>query len=185
MSESESSAALVDELVLESVKEDEAHQGPKWHRQVALSSLILALLAALSGLLAGLTASQELHVRTQEIMDVTRLESERVNVQVLRTKHELLEGLGRAPDPDELAQIQAYEDEVEALAAELAAEERQDERTGSTHLILAIAVMLLSVGITLGGMAIVVEEKFLWYAGLVVGAAGILGLVLGVVRMLT
>ena len=45
--------------------------------------------------------------------------------------------------------------------------------------------MLLSVGITLSGMAIVVAEKRLWYAGLVVGAAGFLGLILGVVRMVT
>ena len=185
MSESGVSSELVDELVMESVKEDEAHRGPKWHRQVALSSLILALLAALSGLLAGLTASQELHVRTQEIMDVTRLESERIHVQVLRTKQELLDSLGRTLDPDELAQIRAYEDEVEALREELAAEETRDERAGSTHLILAIAVLLLSVGITLGGMAIVVEEKRLWYAGLIVGVGGFLGLVLGVVRMLT
>jgi hypothetical protein len=184
VSESESSVELVEELVLESVKEDEAGKSPRWHKQVALSSLVLALLAALAGLLAGLTASQELHVRTQEIMELTRLENERVSVQVLRTKHELLEGLGRAADPAELAQIQAFEEEMQALGAELAAEEEQDQRTGYTHLILAIAVMLLSVGITLGGMAIVVEEKFLWCAGLVVGAAGILGLVLGVVRML-
>ena len=167
------------------MKEDEAGEGPRWHRQVALSSLILALLAALAGLLAGLTASQELHVRTQEIMELTRLESERINIQVLKTKHELLDSLGRAVDPDELAQIQAYEEEVEALGAELAAEQRQEQRTGSTHLILAIAVLLLSVGITLGGMAIVVAEKRLWYAGLAVGAFGFLGLALGVVRMLT
>ena len=185
MSDSGIQSELVDEFVMESAKEDARHQGPKWHRQVALSSLVLALLAALAGLLAGLTASQELHVRTQEIMEVTRLESERIHVEVLRTKHELLDSLGRAANADELAQIQAFEQELEALGAELVAEERQDQRAGNTHLILAIAVLLLSVGITLGGMAIVVEEKLLWYAGLVVGVAGILGLVLGIVRMLT
>ena len=184
MSEPEMTSELVDELVLESVKE-EAGEGPKWHRQVALSSLILALAAALAGLLAGLTASQELHVRTQEIMELTRLENERVHVEVLKTKHELLDSLGRAVDPGELAQLQAYEEEAEALASELAAEEEQDQRTSSTHLVLAIAVMLLSVGITLGGMAIVVEEKSLWFAGLGIGAVGAFGLALGVVRMLT
>ena len=185
MYDPEISSELVDELVIESAKENEPGESPRWHRQVALSSLILALLAALAGLLAGLTASQELHVRTQEIIELTRLESERINVQVLETKHELLDSLGRAVDPDELAQIQAYEEEVRALGTELGAEQRQEQRTGSTHLILAIAVLLLSVGITLGGMAIVVEEKRLWYAGLAIGASGFLGLALGVVRMLT
>ena len=185
MAENGGSSELVDELVLETAKEDETKEGPRWHRQVARSSLILALMAALAGLLAGLTASQELHVRTQEIMELTRLENERVNAQVLRTKHELLDSLGRAVDPDELAQIQAYEEEMEDLRTELALDERQDQRMGNTHLILAIAVMLLSMGITLGGMAVVVEDKRLWIAGLVVGAVGFLGLVLGVARMIT
>ena len=184
MSDPGTSSELLDELVMEDAKGDVAGEGPRWHKQVALSSLILALLAALAGLLAGLTASQELQVRTQEIMEVTRLESDRVNVQVLKTKHELLEGLGRAADPDELAQVQAYEEEVASLAREVAAEERQDRRTGNTHLILAIAVMLLSVGITLGGMAIVVSDRRLWLVGLAVGVLGVLGLVLGVARML-
>ena len=185
MSEPEISSELIDEMVMETVKADEAGEGPKWHRLVALSSLILALAAALAGLLAGLTASKELHVRTQEIMELTRLENERVHVEVLKTKHELLDSLGRAVDPDELAQILAYEEEAEALASEFAADEEQDQRTSNTHLILAIAVMLLSVGITLGGMAIVVEEKSLWIVGMVIGAGGALGLALGIVRMLT
>jgi hypothetical protein len=50
---------------------------------------------------------------------------------------------------------------------------------------LAIAVMLFSMGIMLSGMAVVVEDKRLWVAGLAIGAGGFLGLVLGVVRMLT
>ena len=185
MSEPEIASELLDEMLMESTKADEAGGGPGWHRQVALSSLVLALLAALAGLLAGLTASQELHVRTQEIIELTRLENKRVYVEVLRTKHELLEGLGRAVDPDELAQIHAYEEEAAALVSEVAAEEAQDHRIGSTHLILAIAVMLLSVGITLGGMAIVVEERSLWIVGLIIGIGGAFGLVLGVFRMFT
>ena len=67
----------------------------------------------------------------------------------------------------------------------MAAEERQEQRTGSTHLVLAIAVVLFSMGIMLGGMAVVVEDKRLWVAGLAIGVGGFLGLVLGVVRMLT
>lgn len=45
--------------------------------------------------------------------------------------------------------------------------------------------MLFSMGIMLSGMAVVVEDKRLWVAGLAIGAGGFLGLVLGVVRMLT
>jgi len=51
--------------------------------------------------------------------------------------------------------------------------------------VLAIAVTVLSVGITLSGMAVVVEEKRLWLAGLIIGAGGVLALALGIVMTAT
>ncbi len=45
--------------------------------------------------------------------------------------------------------------------------------------------MLLSMGITLGGTAVVVEDKRLWIAGPIVGAVGFVGSALGMVRMVT
>jgi hypothetical protein len=51
-------------------------------------------------------------------------------------------------------------------------------------MIFAIAVTLLSLGITLGGMAIVVERKSLWTVGILFGAAGALGAGIGVFYML-
>ena len=184
MSEPEIASELIDEMVMETVKEDEIGEDPRWHKQIALSSLILALLAALAGLLAGLSAHEDLHRRTEEIMELSRLENDLVHIEVLRTKHELLYSLGRDVDPAELAQIQAFEEEAEDLVGELTAEERQDRRAGSTHLVLAVTVTLLSVGNTLSGMAIVVEDKRLWYAGMVFGAGGVLGLAWSIVRML-
>ena len=186
MSEIGETSELVDELVMESVKEDEGtHKSPNWHRQVALSSLVLALLTALGGLLAGMTAHEALLERTKEIIDVSRLEGDRVSVEVLRTKHEILASLEQPVDPAEIALIQAYEEEARELEMEARLEETQAQLTGYTHLVLAIAVTVLSVGITLSGMAVVVEEKRLWLAGMIIGAAGALGLAYGIVVMLT
>lgn len=186
MSEFGESAELVDELVMESVKEEEAgHKGPRWHRYVALSSLVLALLTALGGLLAGMTAHEALLERTKEIIEVSRLEGDLVRVDVLRAKHEILASLGEPVDPAEVAQIQAFEEEAAELASEAGREEEQAQATGYVHLVLAIAVTVLSVGITLGGMAIVVEEKRLWLAGMGIGAVGVVGLAFGIVLMLT
>jgi hypothetical protein len=186
VSEIGESAELVDELVMESVKEDElAHRSPRWHKQVALSSLILALLTALGGLLAGMTAHEALLERTQEIIEVSRMEGDRVSVEVLTAKHEILASLGQPVDRAEIAQIEAYEEEARELAAEARREEGKAQETGYTQLVLAIAVTVLSVGITLGGMAIVVEEKRLWLAGIGIGAVGAVGLAFGIVLMLT
>ena len=185
MSEIGESTELVEELVMELAKEDElGHRAPKWHKKVALTSLVLALLAALGGLLAGMTAHESLLERTKEIIDVSRLEGDRISVEVLQAKHEILTTLGETVDPAEIDLIQAYEEEQAELSTEAAIEEAQIQITGYTHLVLAIAVTVLSVGITLGGMAVVVEERYLWIVGMVIGLVGVVGLAFGVFVML-
>lgn len=169
---------------MEEAKQDGgAHQAPRWHKYVALSSLVLALLTALGGLLAGMTAHESLLERTREIIDISRFEGDRVSVEVLRSKHEILASLGQEVDPAEVAQIEAYEEEARELQRESFVEEFEVQMTGYTHLVLAIAVTVLSVGITMSGMAIVVEQKSLWIASLAIGAAGILGLAFGIYVM--
>ena len=184
MSEIGEATELVEELVMESVKEDEAGpRSPRWHKYVALTSLVLALLTALGGLLAGMTAHEALLERTKEIIDVSRAETDRISVEVLQAKHEILASLGEAVDPAEVALLEAYEEEQQELMMEAALEEAQTQLTGYTHLVLAIAVTVLSVGITLGGMAVVVEERSLWIAGLIIGLIGMVGLAFGIYMM--
>ena len=53
-----------------------------------------------------------------------------------------------------------------------------------THLIFAISVAILSTGISLSGMSIVVEMRWLWVTGLIVEAVGGAGVVFGIISML-
>jgi hypothetical protein len=185
VSEIGESAELIDELFMESVKADKAKpKSPAWYRQVALSSLVLALLTALGGLLAGVTGQEVLLKRTQEIIELSRLEGDRVSVEVMKAKHEILVSLGQARDPGEIALVRAYEEQERELGRDARREELQVQAVDHANNVLAIAVTVLSVGITLSGMAVVVEEKRLWLAGLIIGAGGVLALALGIVMTL-
>lgn len=186
MSELGESAELVDELILEATKEDEAgREGPRWHKLVALSTLVLALLTAVDALLAGITAHEAVLERTEEAIEVSVLEGDRVTVEVLKAKHEILSSLGEARDPDEIALIEAHEEQMAELLKETAHEEGLVKEASSARLILAIAVTVLSLGITLCGMSTVVELKWLWIAGLAIGLAGAVGLAIGTLSLPT
>lgn len=158
---------------------------PEWHKQVAFTTLIMALLAALGGMLAGISVHQAFVERTKEIIEMSSLEGDRLYVETLKTKHEILVVLGETPDPAEIESMVAFEKELRELEAGAARDEALAATTGNAHVIFAIAVTLLSVGITLGGMAVVVERKWLWFAGLVVGTAGVLGVGVGIALMLS
>ena len=185
MSEEAESPILATELVLEELKADEsASQFLHWHKLVALSTLILALFAALGGLLSGITAQESNLEKTEEIISLTVLEGDRVSVEVLKAKHDILISLGEVPDEAEIQAIEEFEDEIAKKRAEVTQEEGLAQAFGQTNLVFAISVTLLAAGISLSGMSVVVSEKWLWAVGLVIGALGAMGIILGIITML-
>lgn len=184
MSELGESTELANELAMDSMKRDEAEWTPnKWHTWVAMSTLLMALLAAVGALLAGITAHEALLYRTEEVIAISIVEGSQVCVEVLKAKHEILISLGEMPDEAEIAQIQAYDTKVAEFAKEAAREEASAQKAIHPHLIFAIAVTLLAVGTSLGGMAIILDQKLLWYTGMVFGVVGTIGVSAGVVML--
>jgi hypothetical protein len=185
MSDFGEAAEIVNELALEMGQMDEkSPQDMKWHRQVALSTLLMALITAVGALLAGMTAHEALLDRTEELIAITIDENDRVRVEVLEAKMEIMAALGEAPNPADLAQIQIYQAEIEAMEEEAAQVEARVRAINTPHLILAISVTLLSVGIALSGMSIIVAQKSLWFAGLIVGVVGGIGVGLGIFALI-
>ena len=157
----------------------------RWHKQVALSTLVMALLAALGALLAGITANEALLETSKQILQVSYLEGDRVYSETLKAKHEILIALGEAPDPAEARTVVEFEAEMRELEVGAAREAMLASSAGRVHLVFATAVTLLSLGITLGGISVIVEHKLLWVAGILFGAAGAAGVGLGVLTMLS
>ena len=164
---------LATELALEGLGEGDRDGSSTWHRYVALSTVVLAALAAISALFAGITAHEDLVERTNEVLEITAATEDRIQARELRTKHEILLGLGLSVDPDELALIAAYDQEAEELAAEAASSEAAARQAGSTHLILAVAATVLGIGIVVTGLSVILARKWVWAAGTVIGVFGI------------
>ena len=186
MSELNESTELANELIMDSVKEGEIEgKTSAWHNWVAFSTLLMALLTALGALLAGITANEALLSRTEEIIAISTCQGNRAAVEVLKAKHEILISLGETPDEAEIAQIKSYEAEMAELEDEVDRDEAWIQLFIYPHFIFAIAVTLLAVGTSLSGMAIIIDHKLLWYAGMVLGVVGSIGVVVGIVVMLS
>ena len=184
MSDQSELAETAQNTVLEAVQSEGVTEEPtNWRRQVAFTTMVMALLAALGGLLAGITANEALLDRTKEIMEVSYLEGDRAYVETVKAKHEILLALGEKVDPVELADVQAFEQEMREMAEFKSRDAVLAAAATKAHQVFAIAVTLLSLGITLAGMSLVVERKSLWGIGLVMGALGGIGLALGIVKM--
>jgi hypothetical protein len=141
----------------------------KW---VALTTMIMALLSAMGALFAGITANESLLERTEEILEISSLESDRLHIEVLRSKHEILRSLGETPSDSDMERIRAYEVEARELKTAAEKEEKMARLAYFKHEVFAIGVTLLSVAITLGGMSIIVNRRILWIVGIFLGVGG-------------
>ena len=185
MSEVLETVEVAQDATLEALESTEiGEEKSRWHQYVAMSTMIMALLAAVGGMLAGISSQEALSARTKEIIEMNYLEGDRLYVEILKPKHEILTEMGENPDPDEVKIIAQSEGDLEELKANVSHEESQSLSRSNAHVTFAIAVTLLSLGITLGGMSVVVERKFLWIAGLAIGAVGAVGVIAGVITML-
>ena len=91
MSELIEIAETAQDAVIEAVElKQVGGEQPEWHRQVAFTTMIMALLAAFGGMLAAITASDALLDRTKEIIELSYLEGDRIYLETLKSKHEIL-----------------------------------------------------------------------------------------------
>jgi len=186
MSELDDSIEMSSELATESVKHGKGkQQRPRWHDWAAFSTLLMAMFITVGALLAGITAHDALLDRTQEIIDLSVCQGDRLTDEVLKAKHEILVSMGETPDEVEIARIEEYERETEALDVKAARAEEGVQTMERPNLVFILAVSLLSTGITLSGMSIIVERKLLWYVGIVFGTVGALIVGVGIAMMLT
>jgi hypothetical protein len=148
------------------------HEGPKWVSQVALSAAMLAVLAAVSALLAGYHANEAMLEQMKATDDWAFYQAKGIKANLLQTKMELLSALkaDAAGDPKEkLAEYQKEQKEIEEKAHH---EEHESKEHMEHHEMLAKSVTAFQVAIAMSAIAVLARRKALWYLGLVLGVVG-------------
>jgi hypothetical protein len=183
------------ERLRESIHEELEREGGALLRSIALTTALLAVLAALASLRAGATVNEALALKTE----ATRLQAEASDqwayYQAKGIKAAIQEAVGAvwlAADkepPGQVAEKGArYAGEQEAIAEK--AREKEKERDAreaeAAHLLhahhrFAVAVALFQVSIALGAVAALTRNTLVWRGSLAVGVSGLVALALGLV----
>jgi Domain of unknown function (DUF4337) len=174
------------ERLHEAIKEELEHDGGDFLRRIALTTAVLAVLAALSSLQAGDTVNTALELKTE----ATRLQAEASDqwayYQAKGIKGAVQEAsrtswlaLGKEPPPRYAEKARKYLDdqaEIQKKAREFE-HERDEKLKESEHLMhkhhgFANAVALFQVSIALGAIAALSRSRMVWYGSMVAGGAG-------------
>jgi hypothetical protein len=174
------------ERLHESIREELEKDGGSFLRKIALSTALLAVLAAVAALRAGATVNHALLLRA----DATQLQSKAsdqwayyqakgVKAAVQESTRATWLAAGKEPPPAIEEKVARYEKEQEAIrekAVELE-KERDTKVAESNHLLhghhgFANAVALFQVAIALGAVAALTRSRVVWAGSIVVGMGG-------------
>ncbi len=178
------------EKLHEAIQEEMEREGGRLLRAIALTTALLAALAALASLRAGATVNEALALKTE----ATRLQAQAsdqwayyqakgVKAAVQDAIRASFAAAGKPAPADAAEKAARYADEQQEIAAQAKEiERRRDEREREAERLMhehhshAAAVALFQVAIALGAVAALARNRLVWIASLLVGAGGIASL---------
>ena len=173
------------EHLTDEIREGAEEKKERWTLYLALSTALMAVLAAIAGLLAGHHANEALIERVKSSDQWNFYQSKNLKQEIAVNTDQILHALGAGktgsePVADHSKDIARYEKEKEEIKKTAQEAEKESEEHLSKHVPLASAVTAFQIAIAISAIAILTRRKKLWYAGLLLTAVGIVFLILGI-----
>jgi len=157
----------IEEKVEDAIKENEKG----WSMYVAISTALIAVLAAISALMAGHHSDEALIAQIKASDQWAYYQAKGIKAEIKA----LALNSGKATQAD----VDKYKSEQDDIKKEATADE--DESAGHLvrHMKLAKAVTLFQIAIAISAIAILTRKKFLWYSSMALALVGAWFFILG------
>ena len=173
------------EVPLEQSQEEIAHHAhaatEKWILGVALTAALLAVLAAITALMAEHHANEAMLDQIRSSDQWNYYQAKGIKLNLLKTKNELLTALGKTADAKDLAKVEKYEKQQEESMTEANEEQKKSEAHLRQHTVLSRSVTLFQVGIAVGAISVLTKRKSFWFASIIFGVVGVVLLLVGMI----
>jgi hypothetical protein len=153
--------------------------GEKWVLGVALSSAILAALAAVSSLMASHHVNEAMIDRVKASDQWSYYQAKGIKEAVLRSKVETLQALRHKVSDKELDKIDQYKVDQEKISEEAKKDEESSDSHLKHHEVFAHGVTLLQVAIAVGAISALTRRKLFWFISMGFGVIGLVFFVTG------
>ena len=167
------------EIPLEHLHEEIHHQAEHgdtpWISGVALSTAILAVLAAIAGLLSGHHANEAMMNQIEASDQWAFYQAKSIKASVLEAKMTLA-AAATEKDQEKAAQYQEEQSEIKREAEHKQAEAKANFHK---HEVFARSVTMFQIAIAVAAISALTKKRRFWYVGLAFGLAGAIFLVLG------
>ncbi len=158
---------------LHEAMEEEAEKGQRWTLWVALSSALLAGLAAVASLNAGHYANEAMVSQIKAANQWSYFQSKSIKESQLKSKGEILEALGKPAQEADAKKMEDYKKEKEEIQKKAEELEKEAEHFLHTHHGLAISVTMFQIAIVMGAVSVLSKRKWFWLVSIGFGVVGV------------
>ncbi len=162
----------------EEIQHHAEHGGEKWISWVALSTAILAVLAAIAGLLSGMHANEAMMSQIESSDQWAYYQAKGIKAAVLDVKMSLG---GNATEEDK-TKAERYQDEQKEIQKEANAKQNEAKSNFHQHEILARGVTMFQIAIAIAAISALTKKRRFWLVSLLFGVAGTVFLVQGLMH---
>jgi hypothetical protein len=162
------------EHLQEEIHDRVSHHGERWTLGVALTSALLASLAAVGSMSGGHYATESMTCQIEAANQWTYFQSKSIKESQLKSKMELLEALGRPhaqADENKAAEYAHDKEQIQKKAEDLA---KESKHFLHTHHILSRSVTMFQIAIAVGAISVLTRRRPFWFVSLTFGAIGLL-----------
>jgi hypothetical protein len=161
----------------EQVKESAEHSGARWISLAALSTAILAVLAAIAGLLSGKHANEAMMNQIEASDQWNFYQAKSIKASVLDAKM----SLAGTPNESDQSKRDRYEKEQEEIKSEAEHKEAAAKSNFHKHEIFAGGVTMFQIAIAIAAISALTKIRPFWIVSLLFGGAGCVFLVLAAI----
>ena len=151
------------------------HGGEAWISWVALSTAVLAVLAAISGLLSGGHANEAMMSQIEAADHWAFYQAKGIKAAVLDAKMSLS---GTVNEQDH-AKAERYQEEQNEIQKEAKAKESEAKQNFHQHEVFARSVTMFQIAIAIAAISALTRKRRFWMVSLLFGLSGVVFLVLG------
>ncbi|HWB60844.1 MAG TPA: DUF4337 domain-containing protein [Chthoniobacteraceae bacterium] len=154
--------------------EEHAHEAKeKWITMVALSTAVLAVLAAVTSLLAGNHSDEAMSRQIESSDQWSYYQAKGIKAGLVETRIQILTAMGHPPADADTQQLQKYKSEQEEIQKEAETLQQESKMHSVKHDTLARGVTMFQIAIAVGAISVMTRRKMFWGVSLLFGAAGV------------
>ena len=161
----------------EHIKETAEHSGAAWISWVALSTALLAVLAAIAGLLSGKHVNEAMMNQIEASDQWNYYQAKGIKASVLEAKMSLT---GTRDESDQ-SKRDRYEKEQEKIKSEAEHKEAAAKTNFHKHEVFARGVTMFQIAIAIAAISALTKKRKFWIVSLLFGIVGCAFLVLAAI----